>query len=69
MQSYSLYLQGWSALTLNAGKFTSKASESATQWGSLATQKMSALSETVSQKVRTGTLIIVSNENGSFLRT
>ncbi|CAG0889683.1 unnamed protein product [Darwinula stevensoni] len=55
--AFSSLASGWSAITLNASKFTSKASESAAQWGSLATQKMSSLSETVSQKVKDGTLL------------
>ncbi|GAB6029305.1 hypothetical protein CHUAL_005070 [Chamberlinius hualienensis] len=48
---------GWSSLAVNATKIASKATEGAVRMGSVATQKVSEISETVSEKVKEGTLM------------
>uniref|UniRef100_T1JF31 ADP-ribosylation factor GTPase-activating protein 1 n=1 Tax=Strigamia maritima TaxID=126957 RepID=T1JF31_STRMM len=55
--AFSSLSTGWSSFTIGAGKIASKASEGAVKFGSVATQKVSEISETVTEKVKEGKLL------------
>ncbi|KFM62052.1 ADP-ribosylation factor GTPase-activating protein 1, partial [Stegodyphus mimosarum] len=55
--AWSSLSSGWSSFTSGATKFAFKASESAVKLGSIATQKVVELSETVNEKVKEGSLV------------
>lgn len=55
--AWSSFSSGWSSITSGATKFAYKASESAIKIGSIASQKVVELSETVNEKVKEGSLV------------
>ena len=55
--AWSSFSSSWSTLASGATKFAFKASESAVKLGSIATQKVVELSETVNEKVKEGSLV------------
>lgn len=55
--AWSSFSSGWSTIASGATKFAFKASEGAVKLGSLATQKVAEISETVNEKVKEGTLV------------
>ncbi|CAL1281029.1 unnamed protein product [Larinioides sclopetarius] len=55
--AWSSLSSGWSSLASGASKFAFKASEGAVKLGSLASQKVLEISETVNEKVKEGNLV------------
>lgn len=55
--AWSSFSSGWSSIATGATKFAYKASEGAVKLGSMATQKVVELSETVNEKVKEGSLV------------